>query len=103
MVRHGHGAWFGAFVDGVIRAELGIFTDGEGIARYQFVGTHPDFRRRGLTSALVASAGQWALASLPGVRELVIIADAGGPAARIYRRVGFRDQEWQAQLYNPGT
>jgi ribosomal protein S18 acetylase RimI-like enzyme len=99
----GYGAWWAVFVDGTPKAELGIFTDGSGIARYQQVGTHPDFRRRRFASALVTAAGRWALAELPKVRTLVIIADGEGPAAGIYRRLGFVDREWSSQLYRPPT
>lgn len=98
-VDRGYGAWWAAFVNGRARAELGIFSDGCGIARYQHVGTHPGFRRRRLASALLAAAGGWALECLPGVTTLVIIAEPEGPAAGAYRRLGFTDQEWSAQLY----
>lgn len=95
----GQGAWWAVFVDGVPRAELGIFSDGSGVARYQHVGTHPDFRRRRFASALVSAAGRWALADLSDVRTLVIVADAASAGAAAYRSVGFTDREWSAQLY----
>jgi hypothetical protein len=33
LVDAGHGAWFGAFLDGRLAAQLGLFTDGRGVAR----------------------------------------------------------------------
>lgn len=51
MIRAGLGRWFGAFLDGRLVADMGIFTDGE-LGRYQSVVTHPDFRRRGICSTL---------------------------------------------------
>jgi hypothetical protein len=33
LVDAGHGVWFGAFLDGRLAAQLGLFTDGRGVAR----------------------------------------------------------------------
>jgi GNAT superfamily N-acetyltransferase len=93
----GHGAWFGAFVDGRMASGLGVFTDGGGTARFQSVDTHRDFRGRGLAGTLVHHAGRYALAEL-GARTLVIVADLDSQAARIYRSVGFADAEIQVQI-----
>ncbi|MFF4397166.1 GNAT family N-acetyltransferase [Streptomyces sp. NPDC001480] len=57
----GHGSWSGAFVEGRLCAGAGLFADGSGLARYQNVATHPDFRRRGLASAVIHHAAQRAL------------------------------------------
>jgi hypothetical protein len=69
----GHGAWFGAFRNGELLAQLGIFALGP-LARYQDVGTHPAAQRQGLAGTLVWVAGQYALGQL-GARTLVILAD----------------------------
>lgn len=92
----GDAGWFGAFVDGVMRASLGVLLDGEGLARYQHVETHPAFRRRGLASSLVHFAGMEAVAK--GARTLVIVADPNAEAIRIYRALGFRETERQVRL-----
>lgn len=94
----GHGAWFGAFVEGQMRAGAGLFTDGGGLARYQNVETHPAFRRRGLASAVVHHAGTWGLRQ---ARTLVIVADPGYHAIRLYRALGFNETEDQVQLLRP--
>lgn len=96
----GHGGWFGAFVEGTMRAGLGVFTDGGGLGRYQNVDTHPGFRRRGLARSLVHVAGRHALASF-GVDVLVITADPGYHAIAIYRSLGFTASETQVQLLRP--
>jgi ribosomal protein S18 acetylase RimI-like enzyme len=93
----GHGAWFGAFVDGRMRAGLGVFSDGSGLARFQSVETHPDFRRRGLASHLVHAAGRYGISQLHA-HTLVIVADPHDTAVRIYRSLGFTDAERQVQL-----
>lgn len=90
----GHGAWFGAFVDGELVAQLGLVTDGSGVARYQNVETHPDWRRRGLAGSLVWHAGRCGLDSL-GASTLVIVADPHADAISVYRSVGFADAETQ--------
>lgn len=93
----GHGGWFGAFLDERMRAGLGLFTDGSGAARFQAVDTHPDFRRRGLAGTLVHHVGTLGL-TWPGVERLVIVAEPGDDAIRIYRAVGFDGTETQVQL-----
>jgi GNAT superfamily N-acetyltransferase len=93
----GHGAWFGAFRDGDLVAQLGIFTGQTPFARYQDVGTHPAARRQGLAGTLVWHAGRYALSQL-GARTLVIVADPGETAIRVYRSVGFTDHETQISV-----
>jgi GNAT superfamily N-acetyltransferase len=97
LQERGHGAWFGAFLDGRLCAGLGLFTDGSGVARFQAVDTHPDFRGRGLAGTLVHHAATDGL-TWPGVRTLVIAADPAYHAIRIYRSVGFDGTETQLQL-----
>ncbi|MES9544092.1 GNAT family N-acetyltransferase [Actinomadura sp. NPDC000600] len=92
----GDATWFGAFVDGEMRAGLGVFLDGQGLARYQHVETHPAFRRRGLASALVHFAGADAMSR--GAETLVIVADPEAEAIRIYRSLGFTETERQVRL-----
>ena len=48
MQRQGHGGWFGSFADGRLVSTLGIYTDGQGVGRYQDVTTLPQFQGRGL-------------------------------------------------------
>ena len=96
----GHGAWFGAFVRGRLAAQLGVFSDGSGVARYQNVETDPHWRRSGLAGTLVWRAGQWALDHL-GARTLVIVADPAAGAIRLYRSVGFRGTETQTAFQRP--
>ena len=93
----GHGAWFGAFHSGRLAAQLGLYSDGGQIARYQNVETHPSARRQGLAGTLVYHAGQYGLGTL-GARTLVIVADPGYSAIRLYRSVGFADRETQVAL-----
>lgn len=93
----GRGSWFGAFDGGRMVSGLGVFTDGQGVGRYQSVDTHPEHRRQGLAGTLVHLAGRYALDVL-GVRTLVIVADPAYHAIKIYRSVGFTDTETQIQL-----
>ncbi|RJQ81049.1 GNAT family N-acetyltransferase [Pseudonocardiaceae bacterium YIM PH 21723] len=97
LTDRGKGSWFGAFQDGRLVASLGVFTDGSGLARYQSVDTLPGYRNRGLAGTLVHHAGQYALTEL-GARLLVIQADPGYHAIRVYRSVGFADAETAVSL-----
>lgn len=91
MIRAGMGERFGAFIDGKLVGDLGIFHDGT-IARYQNVVTHPEYRRQGICGTLVFQAGKYALTNF-GVKTLVMEADASYHAARIYESVGFKQCE----------
>jgi GNAT superfamily N-acetyltransferase len=93
----GHGSWFGAFQNGRLAAQLGLYSDGGPIARFQNVETHPLARRQGLAGTLVHRAGRYGLDTL-GARTLVMVADPGYSAIRIYRSVGFADRETQVTL-----
>jgi ribosomal protein S18 acetylase RimI-like enzyme len=88
-----HGAWFGAFLDGTLVAQLGLVTGAPGLARYQSVETHPAARRRGLAGTLVWQAGATALAR--GASTVVMVADPDDEAIRVYRSVGFTVTEFQ--------
>ena len=74
LVEQGRGQWFGAFLDGRLVASLGLFVASAGLARFQEVKTHPDFRGRGLCGTLVHHASRYGLDEL-GVATLVMVAD----------------------------
>ena len=100
LTEAGHGVWFGAFTGGELSAQLGLITDGSGIARYQNVETHPEHRRRGLAGTLVWHAGLDFLTARD-VSTLVIVADPKDVAIRVYRSVGFADAESQIAFDQP--
>jgi ribosomal protein S18 acetylase RimI-like enzyme len=93
LTEAGDGSWFGAFLGGRLVAQLGLVTDGSGIARYQNVESHPDARRKGLAGSLVWQAGLRGLDA--GADTLVMVADPDDIAIGIYRSVGFADAETQ--------
>jgi ribosomal protein S18 acetylase RimI-like enzyme len=101
LAEGGHGAWFGAFLDGSLVAQLGLITDESGLARYQSVETHPAARRRGLAGTLVWHAGATALAG--AARTLVMVADPQDAAIRVYRSVGFTVTEPQLSFIRQPT
>lgn len=93
MAEAGLGEWFGAFLEGRIVGDLGVFVQG-GVGRFQSVGTHPDFRRRGICGTLVYEAAQYAFEHLRA-ETLVMVADEEYHAAKIYESVGFKPTEHQ--------
>lgn len=96
MTRAGLGAWFGAFLEKRLVADLGVFVT-DTIGRFQQVETHPDYRRRGICGALVYQASCYALEHMK-VGTLVMAADENYHAARIYESLGFKPKEYQASL-----
>ena len=87
----GHGAWFGAFKGEILVGDMGIFHRAS-ISRFQEVSTHPDHRRQGICAALVHFVSCETQVNYPGNR-MVIIADAGESAERIYKSVGYQEVE----------
>jgi hypothetical protein len=111
LTEAGHGAWWGAFLDGQLVASLGVVPIGEPdsgerpLARYQHVETHPGFRRQGLAGTLAWHAGQSVLTSRAprcgAAGTLVIVADPADVAIRVYRSVGFAETERQYAFARP--
>jgi GNAT superfamily N-acetyltransferase len=89
-------AFFGAFADGVLVADLGIVRCG-GTARYQSVGTSPEHRRRGLAAHLLGRAARWA--GERGCDRWLIVTEATNPAGLLYRGLGFVPDAGNAQAY----
>ena len=92
----GLGAWFGAFADGALVADVGIVRCGT-TARYQDVTTDEEHRGRGLASHLLGVAAQWAADR--GCEHWVIVTGATNPAGRVYRRLGFEPDAGTVQAY----
>ncbi|NUM88688.1 MAG: GNAT family N-acetyltransferase [Bdellovibrionales bacterium] len=87
MSEQGQGHWFGAFLDGKLVGDLGIYRDGT-LGRFQSVETHPDFQRQGVCGTLVYKSARFALEKM-GLMDLVMVADENYHAAKIYESVGF--------------
>jgi RimJ/RimL family protein N-acetyltransferase len=92
----GDGAWFGAFLDGRLVAQMGLARAGEGLARFRLVETDPAYRGRGLAGTLVHHVSEYGFGEL-GATTLVMVADPDYLAVRIYRSVGFDGTETQLQ------
>jgi ribosomal protein S18 acetylase RimI-like enzyme len=90
------GAWYGAFLDERLVADLGLFTGG-GMGRYQNVETHPEFRGRGIAGTLVVEAAQQAMLK-HRLDRLVIVADEESVPKALYESLGFREVEKQVGL-----
>ena len=100
LSEQGLAAFFGAFADGVLVADLGIVRCGT-TARYQTVVTDVEHRRRGLASYLLGVAARWSADQ--GCDRWVILTEPTNPAGRVYRRVGFEPDAGNAQAYRgPG-
>ena len=100
MVEAGHGGWFGAFADGSLACQMGLFSGGPELARFQSVETRPDHRRRGLARALVGHVSRYGFEVL-GARTLVMVADPDYHAIDLYRSLGFAVTETQLQAELP--
>ena len=101
LTERGDAAFFGAFEDTALVADLGIVRCDD-VARFQAVGTDAEHRRRGLASHLLGLAASWAADQ--GCREWVIVTEATNPAGRVYRAAGFELADATVQAYRaPGA
>jgi ribosomal protein S18 acetylase RimI-like enzyme len=96
VVEDGHGRWFGAFLGDTLVAQMGLVTAAPGLARFQSVETHPEYRGRGLAGTLAHHVSGYGFGEL-GAETLVIVADPDYLAIRIYRAIGFTGSEVQLQ------
>jgi GNAT superfamily N-acetyltransferase len=99
----GAGQWLGAFAGARLVGSLGVMTDRahSGLGRVQLVVTHAAFRRRGVASHLLTAADARARDHL-GVQRLVICAEPGSPADRLYARLGFAEAPPMHRAIRPG-
>jgi len=91
MIEAGLGHWYGAFLEGELVADMGIFVDA-GLGRCQAVGTAKEHRRKGICGTLMHGACGHAFGE-QGAEHVILMADEDYHAAGIYRSVGFRDTE----------
>lgn len=87
MQAAGLGHWFGIWRGDSLLADCGLFRAGE-LGRFQHVGTHPQWRRRGLCTALIDGVVQYGLQQM-GLQRLVMCADPVEVAIGIYKSLGF--------------
>lgn len=97
LIDAGLGAWYGAFLDGRVVGDLGLFFDGD-VGRFQNVGTAPDHRRQGICGRLVHDVAREAFAN-GRARQLTMVADESYHAARIYESIGFAPTERFAGVF----
>jgi len=100
LVVRGLATFWGAFDGADIVSSLGLVTLGN-VARYQDVQTIAAYRGRGIATSLLVAAARDAFAK--GMSRVVIIAEAGSGADRIYARVGFREIEKMASAVKAPT
>lgn len=85
LVRHGRGAVWGAWRDGVLVGSAGAFW-GDGLARFQDVGVSQAHRGVGICSRLVSAM---TLDLADRAQTVLILVDRGTQAERIYRAIGY--------------
>ena len=95
------GQWFGLWCDGTLAADCGLIRDAArpgALGRFQSVTTYPQWRRRGLCTALVRGVNAWGFGHWQ-LDQAVICADPHDVAVGIYRSLGYRDvgSHWQLQ------
>lgn len=101
LAQAGQAAWFGLWCDGVLAADCGLIRDAAlpgALGRFQLVGTHPGYRRRGLCTALVRGVSAWGFVRWQ-LAQAVLCADPHDVAIGIYQSLGYRPVEaaWQLQ------
>ena len=97
--------WFGLWCDGVLAASCGLMREHAqpgSTARFQHVMTHPQWRRRGLCTALIEAVSAYGMDTWC-CQQLVMLADPSDVAIGIYRALGYQevDSEWALQRRAP--
>ena len=105
LAQQGRGAWFGLWCGDTLAAQCGLMRDHAGpgaLGRFQQVSTHPDWRRRGLCTALVHGVSQWGFQHWQ-LAQAVLCADPRDVAIHIYQSLGYQPigEFWQLQRNAP--
>jgi GNAT superfamily N-acetyltransferase len=79
--------WF-AYSEGIACAFLSSWSGANGVGQVEDLFTHPDFRHRGMATALIAHGVAHARAG--GAGPVVIIADPSDTPKEMYATMGFR-------------
>ena len=96
LTQRAEGTWYGAFFRDEFAGGLGIYTVGE-TGVIDEVATLPNFRRQGVCRSLVYQASLHAFEHFE-LKELLLVADSGSAAQRIYEQLGFRTVEQQVGI-----
>lgn len=91
--------WWGAFAGDQLVGGCGLVPCGD-VGRFQVVETHPEYRRQGVCTTLIATLAR---AGLKKHRALLLCAEPDGPALELYRRLGFVEVGWQRTLIRSGA
>ena len=89
LINSGLGRWYIAKINNNIVSSLGLFWN-QGVARYQLVKTHKEYRRRGIAQTLMKFASEDSQCGF-----FIIEADRQGPsnAISMYQSIGFKVRE----------
>jgi ribosomal protein S18 acetylase RimI-like enzyme len=91
LVKRNMATFWGAYDGELLVSSLGLAWVDQSFARYQDVQTLPSHRKRGIATALLATSARAAFER--EIEHVVIVAEPGSEAARIYERLGFRTHE----------
>jgi GNAT superfamily N-acetyltransferase len=91
------GQWFGAFVNGKLVSDLGLFGDFKNM-RFQSIETKTEHRNRGIAQNLMAYA-----ANQLNSENYILQADSKGKAIDLYMKMGFEIKEVISFLHKPST
>ena len=87
-LKRGMATWWGAFHGHELVGQCGLVPCGD-VGRFQTVETHPEWRRRGICTALISRVADDAFRRSP-IERLVLGAEIDGPAIALYHRIGFK-------------
>ena len=95
----GRARWWGAFVGDELVGGAGLYEDARW-ARFQSVLTRTSHRGRGVCTTLIHAMVTEVASRRPG-DEVILVAESGSQAERIYHSVGFRPIGTQGEYSRP--
>mgnify|MGYP001576565336 CR=1 FL=1 len=92
LIKIGRGHWWGAFMDGSLVGDMGLFFDEKNeVGRFQNVSTHPEHRRKRICTTLLDHIVTHAFETV-GAQQIIICtgAEDDNPAIPTYQKFGFQ-------------